>query len=223
VNATVTDIANAFLLVYAGLFPIVNPVGSAPIFLGLTRYLSDAERHTLALRVALNGFFLLLGSLFVGSHVLEFFGITLPVVRIAGGMVVTAFGWRLLHEGGAAETEQSGGAAGHPVAATDAFYPLTMPLTVGPGSISVAITLGSQRPKGATDLAHLALLGGSAVAALLAIALTIYVCYRFAERTAALLGERGTNVLVRLSAFILLCIGIQIIWNGYSALTNGGQ
>ncbi len=93
-----------------------------------------------------------------------------------------------------------------------------MPLTVGPGSISVAITLGSQRPKEAADLAHLALLGGAAVAGLAAIAVTIYVCYRFAERIVAVLGERGTNVVVRLSAFILLCIGIQIIWSGWSAL-----
>jgi multiple antibiotic resistance protein len=219
---TTTDIANAFLLVYAGLFPIVNPVGSAPIFLGLTRYLTETERHNLARRVAINGFCLLLGSLFVGSHVLEFFGITLPVVRIAGGLVVTVFGWKLLHEGETAEAEHAGEAADRPVASTDAFFPLTMPLTVGPGSISVAITLGSQRPRGADDLAHLALLGGAAIAGLLAIALTIFVCYRFAERTVAMLGERGTNVLVRLSAFILLCIGIQIIWNGWSSLINGG-
>jgi multiple antibiotic resistance protein len=222
-NATMTDIANGFLLVYAGLFPIVNPVGSAPLFLGLTRYLSERERHGLARHVAINSFLLLLGSLFVGSHVLEFFGITLPVVRIAGGMVVTAFGWRLLHQGETVEAEHAGETADRPVAPTDSFYPLTMPLTVGPGSISVAITLGSQRPRGADDLAHLALLGGAAVAGLLAIALSVYICYRFAERIVALLGERGTNVLVRLSAFILLCIGIQIIWNGYSSLMNGGR
>ena len=90
------DIVNAFLLVYMGLFPIINPVGAAPIFLGLTRNCTDEERHLLARRVAINGFFLMLGSLIVGSHVLEFFGITLPVVRIAGGLVVTAFGWKLL-------------------------------------------------------------------------------------------------------------------------------
>src|SRR5689334_96924 len=166
--------ANTFLLVYAALFPIVNPVGSAPLFLGMTRFSSDAARNRLAWRVAVNSFFLLLGSLFVGSHVLEFFGITLPVVRIAGGMVVTAFGWRLLHAGEETADQRAANAAERP-AATDAFYPLTMPLTVGPGSISVAITLGSQRPK-AADLAHLALLGGAAVAGLAAIALTIYVC-----------------------------------------------
>ena len=222
-DGAVNEIANSFLLVYAGLFPIVNPVAGAPIFLGLTRHCTEEERHAVALRVAINSFLLLLGSLFIGSHVLEFFGITLPVVRIAGGLVVTAFGWKLLHQGEELEDQRAANASGRPVAPTDAFYPLTMPLTVGPGSISVAITLGSQRPKAATDLADLALLGGAAVAGLLAIAVTIYVCYRFAESTVAMLGERGTNVVVRLSAFILLCIGIQIIWSGWSALVGAGH
>jgi multiple antibiotic resistance protein len=96
-----------------------------------------------------------------------------------------------------------------------------MPLTVGPGSISVAITLGSQRPP-APDFAHLALLAGAAALGLLAIAITIFLCYRFAERITRGLGARGTGVMVRLSAFILFCIGIQIVWNGYRALTAGG-
>src|SRR5580658_3815758 len=91
--------ANAFLLVYAGLFPIVNPVGGAPIFLALTRHNSHAVRRRLVHRVAINSFILLLGSLFVGSHVLVFFGITLPIVRIAGGLAVASFGWRLLRDG----------------------------------------------------------------------------------------------------------------------------
>jgi len=213
----VSEALNTFLLVYAALFPIVNPVGGAPIFLGLTRHLGEAERHALSRRIALNGFLLLLGSLFVGSHVLGFFGITLPVVRIAGGIVVSAFAWKLLHEGDKLEDQR--GAATVPLAPVDAFYPLTLPLTVGPGSISVAITLGSQRPP-APDVAHLAILAGAAVAGLVAIAVTVFLCYRFAERITAALGERGTNVLVRLSAFILFCIGIQIIWNGYVALVH---
>lgn len=212
------NILNAFLLVYAALFPIVNPVGSAPLFLRMTRGRSTADRAALAYGVARYSFFLLLGSLFIGSHVLEFFGITLPVVRIAGGLVVAAFGWRLLHapEDTVDEREKTSAQSGPQV---DAFYPLTMPLTVGPGSISVAVTLGSQRPSAAaTDLAQLAILGGAAIAGLAAISLTIFVCYRFADRVIAFLGARGTDVLMRLSAFILFCIGIQIIWNGYSAL-----
>ena len=213
-----TEALNAFLLVYAGLFPIVNPIGSAPIFLGLTRHVTDAERHILATRVAINGFVLLLGSLFVGSHVLVFFGITLPIVRIAGGLVVTAFAWTLLHSGEELEDQRAADHAQSHVTAQDAFYPLTMPLTVGPGSISVAITLGSQRPRGTMAVGDLAMLGGAAVLGLLAVAATIYVCYRYAENVVALLGQRGTNVMVRLSAFILLCIGIQIIWTGWSTL-----
>ena len=209
------DAVNTFLLVYAGLFPIVNPVGSAPIFLSLTRHCAAGERHGLAGRVAAHSFFLLLGSLLVGSHVLEFFGISLPALRVAGGLVVTSFGWKLLHAGDIGEDQRDAREAGHPV---DAFYPLTMPLTIGPGSISVAITLGTQRPRPLPDIAHVALLIGAAVAGLLAIAATVYLCYRFAERIVALLGARGTDIVVRLSAFILLCIGIQILWTGVSSL-----
>ena len=95
-----------------------------------------------------------------------------------------------------------------------------MPITVGPGSIAVAITLGSQRPR-AANLAELALLGAAAFAGIVAITATIFLCYRFAESTIGVLGRIGTEVLVRLSAFILLCIGIEIIWNGYSALVHG--
>jgi multiple antibiotic resistance protein len=215
--ANVNSIVSAFLLFYAGLFPIVNPIGAAPIFLGLTRHCTDEQRNALALRVTVNCFFLLLGSMLIGSYVLDFFGITLPIVRIAGGLVVTVTAWNLLQEGdgGDLPTDKA-------VRPTGAFYPLTMPLTVGPGSIAVAITLGSQRPRVA-DLVSVAMLGGAAIAGVIAIAATIYLCYRFAEGTVSVLGEDGTNVLVRLSAFILMCIGIEIIWNGYSALASIGR
>ena len=125
--------------------------------------------------------------------------------------MVTAFGWKLLHADQELADKRDSAAASRPGSAVDSFYPLTMPVTVGPGSISVAITLGSQRPM-AADLAHLgnfALLAGAAVAGLVAIAATCYVCYRFGDRMAKALGQSGTNVVTRLSAFILLCIGIE--------------
>ena len=210
---------NSFLLVYAGLFPIVDPVGGAPIFLGLTRRVKTSERDKLALNVAISGFLLLLGSLVIGSYVLEFFGITLPVVRVAGGLVVATFAWKLLHQNEELQDHSDAGTAAAEDRPIDAFYPLTMPLTVGPGSISVAITLGSQRPHAGTALADAAVIGGG-LAGLVAIALTIYLCYRYAERITRALGASGTNVLVRLSAFILLCIGIQIMWNGAETLLH---
>jgi multiple antibiotic resistance protein len=214
---SLSTMANAFLLVYAALFPIVNPIADAPIFLGLTEFCTDAQRQGLARRVAINSFFLLVGSMFIGSHVLEFFGISLPVVRIGGGLVVSAFGWKLLN----AEPSPDVPRVDPNVRATipDPFYPLTMPLTVGPGSISVAITLGTQLPKiaGAEQLLFTT---GGAVAASLAMALTVYFSYRFAQRLVRLLGPHGTQVVVRLSAFILLCIGIQILWGGWSELAG---
>ena len=213
--------ANTFLLIYAGLFPIVNPIGSAPIFLSLTRPWSASERKALALRVSINSFFLLLGSLFVGSHVLAFFGITLPVVRVAGGMVVTAFGWKLLHEEDSPESLKKPDAAGTTSRPDEAFYPLTMPLTVGPGSIAVAITLGSQWPKPG-NFADMALITGAAVASLLAMSVTVYVAYRFADRVMNALGASGTKAVLQLTAFILLCIGVEIVWNGVSALIGHG-
>ncbi len=212
---SMTLFLNTLLLCYAGLFPIINPIGNAPLFLGLTRLHSRQERHVLAGRVALNSFFLLLGSMLVGSHVLEFFGISLPVVRIGGGLVVTAVGWKLLNSGASPDGDAAAASqVGKPV---DTFYPFTMPLTVGPGSISAAIALGSQRPS-LVDWPRLILLGGAAITGLVAIAVTIYLCYRFAETIVGKLGPGGTNVVVRLAAFILLCIGIQIIWTGWAGL-----
>ncbi len=209
--------ANAFLLVYAALFPIVNPVGNAPIFLAMTGGHTERVRQGLARRVAINGFILLLGSLVVGSHILVFFGITVPVLRIAGGLVVASFGWQLLRDG-VGPTKHVG--AIDDQAPVDAFYPLTMPLTVGPGAISVAITLGAQRPQGQTDIFRFALVAGAAVMGLAAIGLTVFLCYRFADRMVSILGASGINVMIRLSAFILFCIGIQIVWSGYDALAG---
>jgi len=214
-----SETIHAFLLVFAGLFPVVNPLGSAPIFLSLTSTCSTPERNRLARGVALNGFWLLLGSLLFGSALLEFFGITVPVVRVAGGLLVTAMGWKLLNEGSNPPEREAVHQEGQSQQVHDSFYPLTLPLTVGPGSISVAITLGSHRPSTASP-EHLMSLFGAAFAGIVAICVTVYVCYRFAAQMARFLGKVGVNVMVRLSAFILVCIGIEIAWSGIRALAG---
>jgi len=208
----------AFLLTFAGLFPIVNPIEAAPFFLALTPTLSNHEREGLARRVAINGFALLLGSMVIGPWLLVFFGIDLPVVRIAGGLVVTALGWKLLTEEQWSDHGEANVQPGVP-RPVGSFYPLTMPLTVGPGSISVAITIGSRKPETEYALPAIALHAIGAFFGVVAIALSIYIAYRFAGNLARVLGTTGLEVMVRLSAFILMCIGIQIIWNGWTALT----
>lgn len=209
------QILESALLMFAALLPIVNPFGSIPVFLAMTADCTPELRADLAKRISVNAFLILLISAFVGSYVLDFLGLSVPVVQVAGGILVCAMGWRLL----AAETlVQSAGGARAPSATeitSRAFYPLTLPLTVGPGSISVAIAIGANHPH---DVRSIAISASGHVVASFAIAGIIYLCFRYAGRMLQLIGETGTSVMLRLSAFILLCIGVQIAWNGASAL-----
>jgi multiple antibiotic resistance protein len=202
------------LLVIAALLPIVNPFGGAPVFLAMTADCTAALRATLAQKIALNAFILLLASLFIGTYVLEFFGLSVPIVQVAGGVVVCANGWELLRAGNVTPAMPATAPAASEIASR-AFYPLTLPLTVGPGTISVAITIGAHHPQ---SMRSLLVNGAADVAGAALIAATVFVCYRYADRMLRVLGETGTSVLIRLSAFILLCIGVQIFWTGASAL-----
>jgi multiple antibiotic resistance protein len=205
---------NLFIIVSA-LLPIVDPVGGSAFFLAMTNeYLPDARR-ALSWQIALNSFVLLVASYFVGTYILAFFGISLPIVQVGGGIVLVTMGWAILlqrDEGCDAADRKNI----HPRdAVREAFYPLTLPLTVGPGSISVAITLGANAAHSHAlhPLMILAALVGSAL-----IALSIFLCYGFADRLERVLGQTGMSVMIKLSSFLLVCIGAQIVWNGIKAL-----
>jgi multiple antibiotic resistance protein len=208
---------DTFLLVLAALFPIVNPPGSALMFLSLTRRASDEARRVLARRIAVNAFFVMIGSLLLGAFILNLYGISVPVLRVAGGIVVAVSGWKLLNEGSHKEAQE-------PAADTEAeylgqsFYPLTMPLTTGPGTIAVMISLGfTQSPFGDLGSRHVRFLMISILVAAVMAAM-IYVCFAYAGKVEKLLGKGGTDIAVRLSAFILFCLGVQILWTGASEL-----
>lgn len=206
------------LLVVAALLPIVNPLGAAPVYLAKTVDL-DAEEHAdLARRVAINCFALLLASLLIGAYVLDFFGLSVPIVQLAGGLVVCSLAWSLLNQPDEPIewVHDTVKPIKRPDLRTRAFYPLTMPLTVGPGSISVAITIGAN--ESSHGVARLIVDSLAHVSGVFVVALSIFVTLRYAERIMRRLGPTGTAVLLRLSAFILLCIGVQIMWNGASAL-----
>lgn len=211
----VSDMVKNALLVVGALFPIVNPIGNTPIFLSLTRGLSEAGRARLARMVAINGLVLILTSIFIGTHILAFFGLSLPVVQVAGGLVVISTGWTLLRQSNDDHEAGQQRACDEADYERQAFYPLTLPLTVGPGSISVAIAVGANRSEGSEW--RWSLIAGMFIGAFL-IAASIFLSYRFAERLAKTLGESAMNVIIRLSSFILVCIGVQILWNGVSAL-----
>jgi len=196
---------DALALVMTGLFPVLNPIGASLVAQTLTPNLDDTDRARLARAVAINSFIVLAVSVLIGTYILSFFGISEAILRVAGGCVVAYSGWRLLQ---APDTEDApplprGGVQ------TCAFYPITMPLTVGPGSISVAIALGTE----AIDEQSFAHFVGVGIAFVL-LALIVYLCMRYVSRLRRFIGLTGARILDRLFAFILLCIGMQICWRG---------
>jgi multiple antibiotic resistance protein len=208
---------NTFLLVLAAIFPVVNPPGSALVFLGLTRRATPETRRLLAWRVARNSFFVLVCSLLLGALILEFYGISIPVLRVAGGLIVAAAGWRLLSEGSHKELEASTENVPRADLLDQAFYPLTLPLTTGPGTIAVVISLGLTKASYTSSTDEILFILASLLAVVV-IAVTIYLCFAYADRIQRLLGPAGTDIAVRLSAFILFCLGVQILWSGGSEL-----
>jgi multiple antibiotic resistance protein len=211
------EAAKSLLLVVSALFPIVDPLGGSPIFLALTRDYSSDGRRALSRQIALNSFFLLVGSYLIGTYILDFFGISLPVVQVGGGLIVISNGWAMLKQRTDEDDEHK--VRRRSIRQEDplrhAFYPFTLPLTVGPGSISVAITLGANavHHKGLNLMAIAVAIVGSVL-----IAFSIFLCYGFSERLARILGPTAMTVIMQLASFLLVCIGVQILWNGAAAL-----
>jgi multiple antibiotic resistance protein len=213
------ELTKTVLLIVAALFPIINPPAAAFIILGLTPHATQAERAILARRIAVNSFVILLASLSVGAYLLSFLGISIPVLRVAGGLIIAMAGWNLLQS-----SDDDPGEEAQPAPASHrrvslkskVFYPLTLPVTVGPGAISVAIALGTGTPRSGLQSVHF--IGVGVALALLCIA--IYLCVRFVANVQQLLGPSGTQVAMRLFAFAIFCIGVQILWLGLSELLN---
>ncbi|MDO5625371.1 MAG: MarC family protein [Pseudomonadota bacterium] len=210
--------SKSLLLAVATILPIMNPPAMAPTFLALTPGATQATRAVLARRIGRNAALMVMAAMLVGSFVLDFFGISLPIVRVAGGMIVASTAWRLLSASATSTDSRSELADTYTAehVRTTAFYPMTFPLTCGPGSIAAAITVGATLydPHLPVTLARL---GGGVVGAVL-VGAAVYLTYRFARRLLQPLGETGTVVFLRLSAFILLCVGVQIVWDGASEL-----
>ena len=200
---------NDFSLAFASLVAIINPLGVAFVFRRLTIWATPSERAKLSTRIALYVMAVILGSYFFGRFVLGFFGITLPALRIAGGIIVALSGWQLLNR---SEQPAPPEVTNNPSPVSMAFFPLTMPLTAGPGTITVAIALGAARAE-RSGIGVLVAIAAFFLATL-AVAAIVLLCYRNADRLAQLVGQEGARVVTSLSAFLLLCVGVQIITAG---------
>jgi len=208
------SISGSFLVALPALFSIVNPPGGALIYHQVTADRGLAERAVLAWRVAAYALVVMLAALWIGASFMNFFGVSIEALRIAGGLVVSAAAWEMLSHSQTSEDrkkEQAAPAANAALSSDVAFYPLTMPFTTGPGTISVAIALSAGRPSTGVELVQF--YTGLSLAAVV-VALSVGVCYASAERVVALLGQERARILNRLSAFLLLCIGVQILLTG---------
>lgn len=221
VYSLLSDLSRSFLFTLATLLPMLNPPAAAPIFLTLTEGASTAARTRLSKKVAINIFIMLAIAMVAGNLVLIFFGISLPIIRIGGGLLVIATAWRLVSASDfdAEQAQDMAESYSWENIRSKAFYPLTFPMLCGPGSLSAALTVGATLHSSSGVIGATKLTG--AIPAIAAAAFIVYLCLRFASQFLYRLGRNGTAVVMRLSAFILLCLGVQIVWDGLHELILG--
>jgi len=210
---------NYFVLSFSALLPLINPLGSALIFLSLVGTAPIPVYRSLARRVAINTVLFLAIIDLIGSTILRFFGISLPIVQVSGGLVIAAIAWSLLNQQNidpnpektqAAAQAQVGDISGD--LRNKTFYPFTFPITAGPGCIVVMLTLSAQTPQ--RPISHNLLAHAGLLVAILALCTAVYFSYAYAPRIAHRISPSTAHGILRVIAFILLCIGVQIAWNG---------
>jgi multiple antibiotic resistance protein len=207
-----------FALAFSALLPVINPLGSALVLLGLVGSAPASVYRDLARKIAIRTTLFLAVVELVGTAFLEFFGISLPVVQVAGGLVLATMGWSLLnqHEAKADPDRTDVAEATFGSLQQKVFYPLTFPVTAGPGCIVVTLTLSAHASaKGVLPdvMAHVGI-----VLAVVALSLLVFVCYAYAPKITARIPPQTAHGILRVIAFVLLCIGVQITWNGVEAL-----
>ncbi|ALO36857.1 MULTISPECIES: MarC family protein [Alcaligenes] len=221
ISSVFADVSRSFLFALATLLPMLNPPAAAPIFLTLTEGASVPDRARLAKKVAINIFIMLAIAMVAGNIVLNFFGISLPIIRIGGGLLVIGTAWRLINASDfdAAHAQNMAESYSWEQIRSKAFYPLTFPMLCGPGSLSAALTVGATLHDNSVTGTMSKLAG--ALPAIAAASFIVFLALRFASQFLYKLGKNGTAVVMRLSAFILLCLGVQITWAGFHELFLG--
>jgi multiple antibiotic resistance protein len=212
-----------FALGFSALLPLINPLGSALVFLGLVGNAPTRAYRSLARRIAINTIIFLAVIELIGSSLLTFFGISLPIMQVSGGIVIAMIGWSLLNQQNTAPSAEKTNATEPVVTQSEidslqekAFYPYTFPITAGPGCIVVMLTLSVHaRELTVTDtvLAHVGLFIAAVV-----LSACIYLCYANAPKIARSVSPSTAHGILRVIAFILFCIGVQIGWNGLNDL-----
>lgn len=212
---------NMIFVGFLSLFPAVNPIGSAFIVDPLLAGLSMPDRKSAAKKITFYCFLICTVSLLVGSYILKLFSISIPVVQMAGGIMICRMGWILLTSDDSIKGSKETARPQRDPGDIDniLFYPLSFPMSTGAGTISVLLTLSAHGEDNVLST-HLMNLGALMVSIFL-ICILIYICYANTPRLIRKLGPRGEQIVNRLSAFLVFCIGMQIFSSGIMALVKG--
>jgi len=204
-------------MIFAALFPVVNPIGTALILYGMTRGVDNQTWKSMSRKIALYAFLLLSFFFFFGSYILKLFGISIPVVQFSGGIVLALMGWELLNqkEGSKSETEDSLQNV-HLSVETKAFYPYTFPLTIGPGGLAVVLTFSAHLDRESRLL--ITLEQGAAIIGIFLMCVVVSICYRNLTFMTKRFSASGALAIEKICAFFVLCIGVEIAWAGFKAL-----
>lgn len=209
-----------FLYLAVALFSVLNPIGTIPIFVGLTQGYTKNERSNVALTASINVCIILLISFFIGQYVLTFFGITINALRIAGGIIITNSGFSLLNgkfsknKGINKKVEKEIQERQH-----IALTPLAMPMLAGPGSISLLIAYYKELETSNNMITTVEII--SAISAMLAVAILIFIILRSAHYLANILGSSGIVAISRIIGFLTIAIGIQYIISAVLSIIRG--
>ncbi|MDF2617912.1 MAG: multiple drug resistance protein MarC [Xanthobacteraceae bacterium] len=197
-------------LVAIGLLPIMNPLSTVPLFLALTRRMSQQHKRQQALRASLYAFAVLAAFLFLGNGIIALFGISLPGIRVAGGLIILVLAFRMLFSGtGEADSVEAGPSEIKQADLDFSFSPLAMPSLAGPGSIAVVMGYGSQIPEQHVALGYAVVLTGILITALIA-----YAALVGANWVSKFLGEHGIQAVTKIMGFLLTCVAVQFIASG---------
>jgi multiple antibiotic resistance protein len=217
------ELWKSFLIAFSVLLPLINPLGSALVFLGLMGDAPPKVFHSLARRIAVNNIIFLAIIELLGATILNFFGISLPVVQLAGGLVIAAMGWGVLNEKSAgassrSKEEETGARDERDLEHLEerVFYPFTFPITSGPGTLVALLTLTAHISN--HDLTQNILGHVGVFLSVVVISVLCYFCYAYAPKITKAIRPSTAHGILRVIAFVLLCIGTQIAWNGLSAL-----
>ncbi|MFT4018999.1 MAG: MarC family NAAT transporter [Agriterribacter sp.] len=198
----------------AALLPIINPFSTAPMFISLTEGHSNAERNNQAKKGVIYMTCILLVFLIAGTFIMNFFGLSLPGMRIAGGILVSGVGMGMLKP---KDSEHTDAERAEAVAKRDiSFTPLAMPSLSGPGAISVVIGMSSVAKGALMDYVYIAL-------GILVVAAIVYLTLRSSNRLVKLLGVNGLHAMTKIMGFIILCVGVQFVVTGVLGVLTGEE